>query len=68
MVANFIADVFDAAGDAAKVARVGEAVKALCAKFPVYGPKMHESYGMTKTGTVPVSSMWPEAETPGRSP
>ena len=43
-VANFIADVFDAAGDAEKVARIGDAVKALCAKFPVYGPKMHASY------------------------
>ena len=54
MVANFIADVFDAAGDSAKVARVGEAVKALCARFPVYGPKMHQSYGIaTKTGDSP---------------
>jgi len=44
-VANFIADVFDAHGDAAKITRVGEAVKTLCAKFPVYGPKMHASYG-----------------------
>ncbi len=46
-VANFIADVLEGAGDAAKVARIGEAVKALCAKFPVYGPKMHASYGMS---------------------
>jgi glycine hydroxymethyltransferase len=44
-VANLIADVFDAQGDAANVARIAAAVKALCAKFPVYGPKMHASYG-----------------------
>src|SRR3982750_33380 len=37
-VAHFIADVLDAHGDAATIARVGSAVKALCAKFPVYGP------------------------------
>jgi glycine hydroxymethyltransferase len=43
-VANLIADVFDAQGDATKIAKTGEAVKALCAKFPVYGPKMHASY------------------------
>ena len=44
-VANLIADVFDAQGDAANVAGIAAAVKALCAKFPVYGPKMHASYG-----------------------
>jgi len=44
-VANLIADVFDAKGDAANVARIAAAVKSLCAKFPVYGPKMHASYG-----------------------
>jgi glycine hydroxymethyltransferase len=44
-VGNFIADVFDAQGDATKIARIAESVKALCAKFPVYGPKMHASYG-----------------------
>jgi len=44
-VANFIADVLDAPADAAALARVGEGVKALCARFPVYGPKMWESYG-----------------------
>ena len=45
-VGNFIADVFDAQGDATRIARIGESVKALCAKFPVYGPKMHASYGL----------------------
>ena len=44
-VANFIADVLEAAGDGAAVKRVGEAVNALCAKFPVYGPKMWATYG-----------------------
>jgi glycine hydroxymethyltransferase len=45
-VANFIADTFDAQGDAAAIAKVGEGVKTLCAKFPVYGPAMRKSYGM----------------------
>ena len=45
-VADFIADVLDAKGDAAAVKKVGDAVKALCARFPVYGPAMHASYGM----------------------
>jgi len=45
-VANCIADVLDAGGDAAAAAKVGEAVKALCAKFPVYGPAMRATYGM----------------------
>jgi glycine hydroxymethyltransferase len=45
-VANLIADVFDAQGDAAKVVAIGDAVKALCARFPVYGPKMHASFGI----------------------
>ena len=44
-VANFIADVLDAPADAVALARVGDAVKALCAKFPVYGPAMRASYG-----------------------
>ncbi|MFZ3321640.1 MAG: serine hydroxymethyltransferase [Usitatibacter sp.] len=45
-VANSIADVLEAAGDTAAIAKVGESVKALCAKFPVYGPAMRASYGM----------------------
>ena len=45
-VAHFIADVLEAGGDAATLGRVGDAVKALCAKFPVYGPAMRASYGM----------------------
>jgi len=44
-VAHFIADVLEAGDNAQAVARAGEGVKALCAKFPVYGPKMWESYG-----------------------
>jgi glycine hydroxymethyltransferase len=44
-VANYIADVLEAAGDAQAVKRVGEAVNTLCAKFPVYGPKMWATYG-----------------------
>jgi glycine hydroxymethyltransferase len=35
-VANLIADVLDAPGDEAVIARVAENVKALCRKFPVY--------------------------------
>jgi glycine hydroxymethyltransferase len=46
-VANFIADVLDAPGDARAHARVGEGVRELCARFPVYGPKMWASYGYT---------------------
>ena len=45
-VGNLIADVFDAQGEAAKIAQIGEAVKSLCAKFPVYGPRMHASFGI----------------------
>ena len=44
-VANWIADVLDAPTDQAVLGRVGDAVKALCAKFPVYGPAMRASYG-----------------------
>jgi glycine hydroxymethyltransferase len=45
IVANLIADVFDAQADPMKLALIGEAVKALCAKFPVYGPRMSAWYG-----------------------
>jgi glycine hydroxymethyltransferase len=45
-VADFIADVLEARGDAGTLARVGGAVKALCARFPVYGPAMRAAYGM----------------------
>jgi glycine hydroxymethyltransferase len=45
-VAHFIADVLDAGSDAAAIAKVGVSVKALCARFPVYGPAMRASYGM----------------------
>jgi len=45
-VAHHIADVLDAGGDAAAIAKVAASVNALCAKFPVYGPAMRASYGM----------------------
>jgi glycine hydroxymethyltransferase len=45
-VANHIADVLEAGADAAAIAKVGDSVKALCARFPVYGPAMRASYGM----------------------
>jgi glycine hydroxymethyltransferase len=37
-VADFVADVLDAGGSDAAIARTREAVVALCARFPVYGP------------------------------
>ena len=45
-VAHFIADVLESHGNDAALATIGEAVKTLCAKFPVYGPAMRASYGM----------------------
>jgi glycine hydroxymethyltransferase len=48
-VAHFIADVLDAHGDAAAIARVAAGVKALCSKFPVYGPAMWASYGLASS-------------------
>ncbi len=45
-VANFIADALEGHGDPAKLAGVASQVNALCARFPVYGPKMHASYGL----------------------
>jgi len=45
-VAGFIADVLDAPADGARIEKVGAGVKALCARFPVYGPAMRASYGM----------------------
>jgi glycine hydroxymethyltransferase len=44
-VADFIADVLDAKGDERVLERVGAEVRALCARFPVYGPAMQASYG-----------------------
>ena len=53
-VADWIADVLEAKGDATAVERVAKAVNALCAKFPVYGPAMHASYGAAfNTGDSP---------------
>jgi len=46
-VGNLVADVFDAQGDGERIARIAGAVKALCAKFPVYGPKMYAAYGLS---------------------
>jgi glycine hydroxymethyltransferase len=48
-VANFIADVLDAPADAARIEKVASDVKALCAKFPVYGPAMRASYGLSSS-------------------
>ena len=45
-VGNFIADALEARGDGSALARIGDSVKALCARFPVYGPAMRASYGM----------------------
>jgi glycine hydroxymethyltransferase len=45
-VGNFIADVLEHPHEEAALERVGREVKALCAKFPVYGPKMRASYGL----------------------
>ena len=45
-VADFIADALEAGGDEKRLAAVAAEVKALCAKFPVYGPKMRASYGL----------------------
>jgi glycine hydroxymethyltransferase len=53
-VANFIADVLEAKGDAGRIAKVGEQVNALCAKFPVYGPKMHATYGLAASAAAGV--------------
>jgi glycine hydroxymethyltransferase len=49
-VGNFIADVLDAQGDAGRIEKVRREVTALCARFPVYGPAMRASYGMTGEG------------------
>jgi glycine hydroxymethyltransferase len=46
-VADFIADALESHDNAAALARVGTAVNALCARFPVYGPAMRASYGMS---------------------
>jgi glycine hydroxymethyltransferase len=45
-VADFIADVLDAKGDAGAIEEVGRKVNELCARFPVYGPAMHATYGV----------------------
>jgi glycine hydroxymethyltransferase len=45
-VADAIADALEAGGDEGKIAAVGARVNELCARFPVYGPKMRASYGL----------------------
>jgi len=45
-VANFIADALEGHGDPAKLAGLASQVNDLCARFPVYGPKMHATYGL----------------------
>ena len=45
-VAHYIADVLESHANPAALAKVGEAVNALCARFPVYGPAMRATYGM----------------------
>ncbi len=45
-VANFIADVLEAPADTTAIAGVAAGVRALCARFPVYGPAMRASYGL----------------------
>jgi len=47
-VGNFIADVLEHPHDEAKLERVRKEVMALCARFPVYGPAMRASYGITE--------------------
>jgi glycine hydroxymethyltransferase len=44
-VAGFLADALEGAREPAKLARIAAQVKALCARFPVYGPAMRASYG-----------------------
>jgi glycine hydroxymethyltransferase len=46
-VANFVADVLDSHANSAALAKVADGVKALCARFPVYGPAMRASFGMS---------------------
>ena len=49
-VADAIADALESGGDANRLAAVGARVNDLCRRFPVYGPKMRASYGMTHFG------------------
>jgi glycine hydroxymethyltransferase len=51
-VGHYIADVLESKANASAIAKVGEAVNALCARFPVYGPAMHASYGV-RSGSDP---------------
>jgi glycine hydroxymethyltransferase len=46
-VAELIADALEAHADDARLAAVREKVNALCAGFPVYGPAMRASYGLS---------------------
>jgi glycine hydroxymethyltransferase len=44
-VADFIADALESHGDGAALKRISAKVNDLCARFPVYGPKMWQTYG-----------------------
>jgi glycine hydroxymethyltransferase len=46
-VANLIADALDAHGEEGKLAAVRGRVIALCRRFPVYGPAMRATYGIS---------------------
>ena len=46
-VANFIADALEHPHDEGQLERVKKDVMALCARFPVYGPAMRKSYGLS---------------------
>ena len=46
-VAHLIADALEAHADDARLAQVRSRVNALCAKFPVYGPAMRATYGLS---------------------
>ena len=46
-VAGFIADVLESKGDEGRIRSVGQKVHALCREFPVYGPKMWATYGLS---------------------
>jgi glycine hydroxymethyltransferase len=46
-VAGFIADVLESKGDEGRIGAVAQKVHALCREFPVYGPKMWATYGLS---------------------
>jgi len=52
-VAHYIADALESHAHGAEIAKVGEAVNAMCARFPVYGPAMRASYGLAPSPATP---------------